>query len=151
MNATVLPNNTVTGGSVAHVGQIFWDQDLIDAVEATYPYNTNNVTLTTNAEDRVFSDETENSDSDPVLEYVMLGDKLEHGLLAWITIAANVSASYDPSYGFVYTASGGVAESGGSDTPDGGVGGAGNFSMSGLPSGSGVPTGALPSGTVSAA
>lgn len=44
LGATVLPNNTLTGGTAAHVGQLFWDQDLITAVEATYPYNTNNIT-----------------------------------------------------------------------------------------------------------
>jgi len=67
VNVTVLLNNTITGGNIAHVGQVFWDQDLIYAVEATYPYNTNNITITTNAADRVFSTETANSDSDPVL------------------------------------------------------------------------------------
>lgn len=113
LNATVLANHTLTGGTVAHVGQLFWDQDLIDQVEATYPYSTNNITLTTNAEDRVFSDETTDTDSVPVLEYVMLGDSLSDGLFGWVTIAVNVSATYDPAYSFVYTASGGVAESGG--------------------------------------
>lgn len=133
LNATVLPNNTLTGGTVGHVGQLFWDQDLVDQVEATYPYNTNNITQTTNAEDRVFADETLTT-SDPVLEYVMLGDSLSDGLFGWVTIAVNVSATYDPNYSFVYTASGGVAESGGGDdSVDGG-------SMTGA-----APTGAVPS------
>ncbi|KAF8851882.1 aromatic compound dioxygenase [Acephala macrosclerotiorum] len=111
LNATVLPNNTLTGGTVGHIGQLFWDQDLVYQVEATYPYNTNNITLTTNAEDRVFAEETLTT-SDPVLEYVMLGDSLSDGIFGWVTIAVNVSATYDPNYSFVYTASGGVAESG---------------------------------------
>lgn len=133
LNATVLPNNTLTGGTVGHVGQLFWDQDLVDQVEATYPYNTNNITQTTNAEDRVFADETLTT-SDPVLEYVMLGDSLSDGLFGWVTIAVNVSATYDPNYSFVYTASGGVAESGGGDdSVDGG-------SMTRA-----APTGAVPS------
>lgn len=37
LNATVLPNNTLTGGTYGHVGQLFWDQDIIDTVEATAP------------------------------------------------------------------------------------------------------------------
>ncbi|KUJ13326.1 extracellular dioxygenase [Mollisia scopiformis] len=135
LNATVLPNNTLTGGTVAHIGQLFWDQDLIYKVEATYPYNTNNITLTTNADDRVFADETETT-SDPVLEYVMLGDSLADGLFGWVTIAVNVSATYDPNYSFVYTASGGVAESGGDVTVDGG----------GSTNGTAAPSGAVPSG-----
>jgi protocatechuate 3,4-dioxygenase beta subunit len=27
LNATVLPNNTLTGGTVPHITQLFWDQD----------------------------------------------------------------------------------------------------------------------------
>lgn len=138
LNASVLPNNTLTGGTVAHVGQIFWDQDLINAVEATYPYNTNNITITPNADDRVFQTETE-GDSDPVLEYVYLGKDLSEGLFGWLTIAVNVSATYDPNYSFVWTGSGGVAESGGTTTVDGGDGeGVGNGTM---------PSGSPPSGT----
>lgn len=142
-NATVLPNDTISGGNVAHVGQIFWDQDLIYQVEATYPYNTNNISITTNVDDHVFIAETE-TDSDPVLEYVMLGDTLEDGLFAWITIAVNVSASYDPNYSYVYTASGGVAESGGTDSGNGGSGG-GNGTAGGPGNGT-APSGAMPSG-----
>jgi hypothetical protein len=85
------------------------------------PYSTNTVTLTTNEEDRVFSTETTGTTSDPVINYVKLGDSLSDGLLGWITIAVNTSATYDPNYSYVYTASGGVAESGGgTDTPNGG-------------------------------
>lgn len=142
LNVTVQPNNTITGGTVAHVGQLFWDQDLIYDVEATYPYNTNNITITTNADDRVFSDETADSTSDPVFEYVYLGDDLADGLFGWVTVAVNVSAEYDPNYSFVYTAAGGVAESGGSVSVDGG--GAGNGTSNGT-----VPTGSFPSGAAS--
>lgn len=116
LNATVLPNNTLTGGTVPHVGQLFWDQEIIDTVEATYPYSTNTINQTTNADDRVFGIETEDDDTDPVFEYVYLADDVTDGLFGWTTIAVNTSASYDPAYSFVYTASGGVAESGGDDS-----------------------------------
>jgi protocatechuate 3,4-dioxygenase beta subunit len=131
LDVTVLSNGTITGGTVAHIGQLFWDQDLISEVEATSPYNTNTISITTNAADRVFATETENSTSDPVFNYVKLGDDISDGLLAYITIAVDTSATYDPTYSFVYTANGGVAESGGSDT----IGGDGGSSSS--PGGSG--------------
>jgi hypothetical protein len=143
LNATLLPNNTLAGGTVAHVGQVFWDQDLIYDVEATYPYNTNNITLTTNADDRVFSTETTDTDSVPVFEYVYLGDSLSDGLFGWVTIAVNVSATYDPNYSFVLTSSGGEAASGRTLTVDGGSG-AGNGTGA-APSGAGA-SGAAPSG-----
>ncbi|KAJ4388194.1 hypothetical protein N0V93_008801 [Gnomoniopsis smithogilvyi] len=114
INATLLPNNTITGGNIAHVGQIFYDQDLLDAVEATYPYNTNTIARTANADDQILAAETEDSSSDPLVEYALLGDEITDGLFGWITIAVNVSASYDPTYRFARTASGGVQECGGS-------------------------------------
>ncbi|KUL90206.1 hypothetical protein ZTR_02134 [Talaromyces verruculosus] len=130
-NVTQLANNTITGGTVAHIGQFFWDQDLIYEVEATSPYNTNTITITTNAEDRVFDDETENTTSDPVINYVRIGDDVTDGLFGWITVAINTSATYTPTYSFALTSSGGVAESGGDSSPGGGSG----------PSGGGAPTG----------
>jgi hypothetical protein len=148
LNATLLPNNTLSGGTVAHVGQVFWDQDLINAIEATYPYNTNTVTLTTNAEDRVFADETADTETVPVFEYVYLGDSLADGIFGWVTVAVNVSATYDPNYSYVYTETGGAAESGGEVSVDGGSGGPGNGTSIGngtAPSGA-VPSGAVPSG-----
>ncbi|RAH46495.1 intradiol ring-cleavage dioxygenase [Aspergillus brunneoviolaceus CBS 621.78] len=146
LDVTVQENNTITGGTVAHIGQIFWDQDLINAVEATSPYNENTVTLTTNAEDRVFSDETENSTSDPVLNYVYIGDDLSDGLFGWITIAVNVSATYDPNYSFIYTSSGGEAVDDSSSSTGGSSPGGGQSSGSGGPGGSGQSSGGQPGG-----
>lgn len=114
LNATLLPNNTITGGAIAHVGQVFYDQDLLDAVEATYPYTTNTIARTANADDGILATETEDSDSDPFVEYALLGDDVTDGVFGWITIAVNVSASYDPTYRFARTAAGGVQECGGS-------------------------------------
>ncbi|KAJ5656180.1 aromatic compound dioxygenase [Penicillium longicatenatum] len=148
MDVTVLENNTITGGTVAHIGQFFWDQDLIYEVEATSPYSENTVTITTNADDRVFSDETSGSTSDPVINYVKLGDDLSDGLLGWVTVAVNTSATYDPNYSFVYTASGGVAESGGGTDDVSGSGSGGDFGGSPTGSDGGAPgaTGSGPSG-----
>ena len=112
-NATYDANGTLSVGSYSHVGQLFWDQDIISKVEATYPYNTNNITITTNKEDRVFGTETANSTSDPVFEYTYLGETLEEGLFGWVTIGVNTSASLDPMYSFALTENGGVEESGG--------------------------------------
>jgi len=48
LNATVDANDTLTGGTDAHVGQMFFDQDLITSVNELYPYDTNNITIVTN-------------------------------------------------------------------------------------------------------
>ncbi|KAG3107654.1 hypothetical protein PI124_g13388 [Phytophthora idaei] len=54
---TVLSNKTYSGASVAHVGQFFFfEQDLIDAMEAVTPYSTNKQTLTTTASDKIYKE-----------------------------------------------------------------------------------------------
>lgn len=108
VGASVLPNNTLSGGHVAHIGQLFFDQDLISKVEGTYPYNTNDIAITQNGDDHVVKVETEDSNSDPFFEYALLGDKLEDGILAWVTMGVNVSASYDADYAASLTRGGGV-------------------------------------------
>lgn len=122
-NATQLENGTLTGGSVPHIGQLFWDQSLITEVEAISPYNTNTIELTINAEDRVFSEqETEDTTSDPVYDYVYISDDISDGIFGWLVIGINPSASYTPAYSFELTSSGGVAV-GGSSSSGGGGGG----------------------------
>lgn len=112
-NVTQLPNNTITGGTVPYIGQLYWDQDLIDEVEEAYPYNTNDLPRTSNAHDWLLLEEIEGTSSDPVLNYVKLGENIEDGIFAWISVAVNVSASLDPCYRWRFTDHGDVPASGG--------------------------------------
>lgn len=148
IDATVTENNTLTSGSAAHVGQVFWDQDLINAVEATSPYNTNTISITENADDRVIGNEVSDTDSDPFFSYVYLGDSLEDGLFGWITIGINTSATYSPNYSFEYTEAGGVAlaEQVGSDNVNGGS----PMSGGGMSGGQPGQTGSVGNGTANA-
>ncbi|KAL4734796.1 Intradiol ring-cleavage dioxygenase [Aspergillus similis] len=86
----VLPNNTLAGlydTRASHVGQIFFDQDLIAAVEKTSPYNTNTQTLFNNSDDSILATEAETTD--PFVEYVLLGDDVSQGVFAWISLGIN--------------------------------------------------------------
>ncbi|GFN11423.1 hypothetical protein AtubIFM55763_009995 [Aspergillus tubingensis] len=111
VGAQVLANNTLSGGHIPHIGQLFFDQDLISQVEATYPYNTSTVAITENADDHVVQVETADSNSDPFFEYALLGDTVADGILGWITLGINVTASHDTSatYAATLTSSGGVS------------------------------------------
>lgn len=148
VNATLLSNNTLTSGYAAHIGQLFWDQDLINAVEATYPYNTNTIDITENADDRVVANEVTDTTSDPFFNYVYLGDSLDDGLFGWVTIGINLSATYSPNYSFEYTDDGGVAlgETVGSDNVNGGGDGSmgdapgGMNGTAGFPNSTGIPS-----------
>ncbi|KAL4793102.1 aromatic compound dioxygenase [Aspergillus venezuelensis] len=95
--AELLPNNTLVDGKVTHISQIFLDQGLIEKVESTYPYNTNDIPITLNSVDRV------------------VGDGIEDGLFAWISVAVNLSAIHYPYYTNVYTDHGAIAVEGTSD------------------------------------
>ncbi|KAG5799173.1 hypothetical protein H9Q69_001805 [Fusarium xylarioides] len=122
-NATVLKNHTLAGGSVSHIGQLFFDQDLITEVEATYPYNTSNINITLNSEDRVFAAETEDTESDPVFNYVLLGDSVSDGIFSWLTIGVNTTATYSTSYAAYLTENGGVSNGDNAAVGAGGGGG----------------------------
>ncbi|PSN71708.1 aromatic compound dioxygenase [Corynespora cassiicola Philippines] len=87
-------NNTLTGGHVSHVGQLFFDQKIINEVEAVTPYTTNQQTLLLNEDDGIFAQEA--ATSDPVLNYVYLGDSVEDGLFGWVTVGLDPNAVTNP-------------------------------------------------------
>jgi hypothetical protein len=142
LNATLLPNKTleVGTGSVAHIGQLFWNEVLRTAVEDTYPYNTNTQSVTSNAED-MWSVLQADSAFDPFPEYIYLGDDIDDGLFAWIQIGINATADFtDNSY---YNIAAYYDEDGGHENEDG-------SSIGGGSSGGGsAPSGSIPSGTMS--
>lgn len=105
-NATEFANRTVNSVTAMHVGQLFFDQDLIDAVEATNPYVTNTQNMTLNSEDGILSDEL--LTSDPFVEYVFLGDTVDEGLLAWISFGVNVTYTRTVLNNAFYYSGGGV-------------------------------------------
>lgn len=106
-NGTVLPNNTFTGGTNSHVGQLFFDQDLISAVNAVEPYADNTQTLTANTEDGILTQEA--ATTDPLVEYVYAGDSVEDGIVGWITIGVDSTANTNVTAAANYGAGGGVA------------------------------------------
>ncbi|KAJ4386284.1 hypothetical protein N0V93_009177 [Gnomoniopsis smithogilvyi] len=107
LNATPLANGTLYDLQASAVTQIFFDQTLVDAVEATDYYNTNTQAITTNAEDSIFLGEA-NDDTDPVASYTLLGDDVTDGLLAWLAFGIDTSVSTTIKPAAVYYESGGV-------------------------------------------
>jgi protocatechuate 3,4-dioxygenase beta subunit len=128
-NGTSYPNGTYNGGYVSHVGQLFFDQDLITAVELKAPYNTNTQELTTNADDSIFAEE--GASSDPVVEYSLLGDSVADGVFGWVAFGIDLTTEQTISGAASLYASGGVASS---SSGGGGSGGPGGNSTGGPPS-----------------
>lgn len=94
IGATVAANGHYSGGTTAHVGQLFFDQSLITKVEATSPYSSNTQQLTTNARDSIFLQEA--ATSDPVVEYSLLGSSVTDGLFGWVAFGIDTSVSKTP-------------------------------------------------------
>ncbi|KAL2176854.1 Intradiol ring-cleavage dioxygenase-like protein [Thermothelomyces heterothallicus CBS 202.75] len=134
-NATLQANQTLGLDNYAsHVGQAFFDQALITAVEKLEPYASNQQPLTTNEEDSIMAQESATDGVDPVMEYTLLGDNLSDGLFAWIAFGIDTTRSEAISPA-VY-----LEEGGGRANPDaGGPGGPGGS----FPTGS-FPTGGFP-------
>lgn len=89
-NGTIQTNETYTGGYVSHVGQLFFDQDLITQVNEISPYSTSTQQFTTNADDSILAQEADDG-IDPVVEYSLLGDTLEDGIFAWISVGIDLT------------------------------------------------------------
>lgn len=117
----------------SHVGQLFFDQELISAVEETSPYSTNTQDLTTNANDSILSEEADTID--PFMEYVYLGEDVSDGIFAWITVGVDSTEDSDITPAAYYTEEGGVE----------------NESSGGMGGGGGSPPGSSSSSTSSAA
>ncbi|RLN94698.1 hypothetical protein BBJ28_00007737 [Nothophytophthora sp. Chile5] len=117
-NGTVLDNSTYSGGVGAHVGQIFFDQDLISQVEATGVYATNTQDLTLNAGDNIYA-ESAATGFDPVVEYALLGDTVADGIFAWISVGVDMTLAKSVSAASTITATGGVANPNAMGPPSG--------------------------------
>jgi hypothetical protein len=132
MGATKLPNNTISGGRAAHIGQLYFDQSLLVNVNKLAPYNTNKMAITQNTVDFLFR-QGANGD-DPIVRYAFVGNQIEQGMFAWIRFGINAAANKAVSPAAFWTATGGVMN------PNGPVaqmnrGGFGGFPMPGRPAG----------------
>ncbi|OIW24726.1 aromatic compound dioxygenase [Coniochaeta ligniaria NRRL 30616] len=122
-NATAFPNGTLIDTThVGHVGQVFFDQDLIGSVEATSAYSVNTQQLTTNAQDSIASEEA--ATSDPFVQYVLLGDSVEDGLLGWLSFGIDTTLSKNVSAAATLYQDGGVSNPNSNAGGGGGPGGA---------------------------
>ncbi|CAK7235785.1 hypothetical protein SBRCBS47491_009413 [Sporothrix bragantina] len=106
LGATKQPNNTVTGGKAAHVGQLYFDQPLLAAIDKVHPYDKNTMTVLANTADMLFQ-QGANGD-DPIARYVLVGDTLADGMIAWIRYGINTGNNLAVSPAAWMTPDGGV-------------------------------------------
>jgi protocatechuate 3,4-dioxygenase beta subunit len=80
----------LTGGHVAHTGQMFPTEAVYGEVYSLSPYNAETATIVTHAEDRVW---TQQHGSESVMRIRQAGNRLTAGLQATITLAVDPSAT----------------------------------------------------------
>ncbi|KAI3546815.1 protocatechuate 3 [Colletotrichum paranaense] len=91
---TNIANGTSYSASkVQHIGQLFFEEDLLSQVYAVSPYSEHLTTLnrTTNEEDSLYSDASADGYS-AVISVSQLTDNIEDGLVGYITIGVNSTA-----------------------------------------------------------
>lgn len=92
--ATQLANNTYSGGTVKHIGQLYFDERLRSAVEAMTPYSSNQQDVVSNEDDGLVAEQAQNH-YDPFVDYVFLGRSIQDGILAWISIGLDAKANHN--------------------------------------------------------
>jgi len=135
LDPEVRENNTIVNLDVAHVGQMYFDDDLIAEVEQFEPYTTNKMLLTPNANDFILAQEA--AVTDPLSEYVLLGDSVEEGIFAWYSFGINTTLVRKVS------AAATLYETGGESNPNAGGPGFG-APIGDLPDGFCIPAGGFP-------
>ncbi|ORY13960.1 Intradiol ring-cleavage dioxygenase [Clohesyomyces aquaticus] len=105
--AKLLPNNTIQGGTISHVGQFYVDQNMLAEVEKTPPYSTNTQAQTKNAQDFLFTMGKQGGD-DPTLHISLIGKTVADGLYATIDVGVNPKAKQNPQPVNMWTSGGGI-------------------------------------------
>ncbi|KAF6825516.1 extracellular dioxygenase [Colletotrichum plurivorum] len=92
VQANATNGTSFSQSAVQHVGQLFFEEDILSQVYAVSPYSAHLDTLnrTTNDEDSVLSSASEDGYS-PFISVSLLGDSIEDGLVGYITIGVNAT------------------------------------------------------------
>ncbi|EDN02828.1 predicted protein [Histoplasma mississippiense (nom. inval.)] len=93
--ATRLKNDTISGGTISHVGQLYFDQSVLKTVEDTAPYTANRQRWTQNDRDGLFRLGFRGGDN-PIIESQMVGRSIKDGLWGTIDVGVNPLAVQNP-------------------------------------------------------
>ncbi|WP_043687135.1 intradiol ring-cleavage dioxygenase [Streptomyces xylophagus] len=83
-----IADGTYTGGTVVHTGQLFFDADLNEAVQATSPYSDNTTAETALADDSIYDD---GGAASGLLTLTALGSSVSDGYTATLTVGVSTS------------------------------------------------------------
>lgn len=87
-------NQTYSNTDIQHVGQLFFEEDLLNEVYSLSPYSAHLATLnrTLNSEDSIYSVANAGGYS-AIIDVALLGETVADGLVGYITVGINSSAA----------------------------------------------------------
>ena len=83
-----IADGTYTGGTVVHTGQLFFDADLNEEVQATSPYSDNTTAETALADDSIYDD---GGAASGLLTLTALGSSVSDGYTATLTVGVSTT------------------------------------------------------------
>lgn len=94
VQANITNGTSYSASKVQHIGQLFFEEDLLNDIYQQEPYSAHLKTLnrTTNAEDSLFSTATSEGYS-AIVSIAQLGNDYEDGIIGYITVGVNASAA----------------------------------------------------------
>ncbi|KIM73375.1 hypothetical protein PILCRDRAFT_15282 [Piloderma croceum F 1598] len=94
-NYTTNANGTIglEAGEILHMGQVFFEESWSELVAATSPYNEETIERTLNDVDRVYLEQN-TAGYNATAQLKMLGENLSDGLLGYVTLGVDPTASY---------------------------------------------------------
>lgn len=95
---TIENNGTLHSGNLVNTGQVYFDEELEAQLMALEPYVSHTtIERTTNDEDTVIADDSENG-YNPIMSVVAAdGENVENGVIGYITIGVDTTARYTAS------------------------------------------------------
>ncbi|CAM1504706.1 Fc.00g022970.m01.CDS01 [Cosmosporella sp. VM-42] len=94
INSTIQGDDTIVSDHATYVGQLFFDQAIIDETEALPNYRDNSRSFIKNKDDILLQKALKSSD--PVFSWTRLKEH-ENGVLAWIPLGVNMSNVQSPA------------------------------------------------------
>lgn len=90
---------TYVGGTNPMVGQLYFDMDLVNEVEAVAPYTSNTVRLINNNNDRIFrTASTAVAGYDGLMDVRKLGSSVNDGIIAWISVGIDRGRNHNTGF-----------------------------------------------------
>ncbi|KAJ1564712.1 hypothetical protein HK096_006641 [Nowakowskiella sp. JEL0078] len=93
LNGQTLSNSTYSGGTISHIGQLFFPESVLSVIDTTSPYSSHTVTRMKNSADGIYQ-QSYTSTYTSELTVQNLGSTAADGYLGYISVGVDTSVDY---------------------------------------------------------